>query len=254
MQVIDLVLKSSYPFRTTDRPNGVCFLVVLQVGNRFVGLADTLQFVYVLERHNSVWTRYETTSRCTDLTAKIIISGFVVLDRRSFMISDAATFDCLLLNIVKACQWYRYGALFVRSLCIHGFVYTLFDGGILAFELVVSENDGSYYLDAPIFLRAWSKIVRERSMICFASVGQDDDDDHSCDHCLVFCLARGGYPRAGYSSTVRKKLYDDVQITMIQVMTRETGRGTREPVRPPRYVDMCTNSVEWMQACWVFVA
>uniref|UniRef100_A0A0E0ISY5 Uncharacterized protein n=1 Tax=Oryza nivara TaxID=4536 RepID=A0A0E0ISY5_ORYNI len=251
MQVINLRRKLNHPFKT-DRPK-VCFSAVFPVGNQLVGLADTLQSVYLLKRGSSVWTHCKTTSRDADLTEKINISGFVVLNRYSFMISDAMTFDCFLLNldslewtIVKSFQSYRRGTLLGRSIYIGGFIYTLFTGGILAFELI--NNYGSYYLDVPIFLRTWSKLIRDKNTICFASVGEDNSSGS-----IMFCLAHG-YPIYGPSSMPKIKNLHHVKITMMQVTTCETVRGTREPVKPPRYVDVCTNSfvLRGLDACYVF--
>uniref|UniRef100_A0A0D3HEE5 Uncharacterized protein n=1 Tax=Oryza barthii TaxID=65489 RepID=A0A0D3HEE5_9ORYZ len=149
------------------------------------------------------------------------------------------TFGCFLLNldslewtIVKSFQSYRRGTLLGRSIFIGGFIYTLFTGGILAFELI--NNYGSYYLDVPIFLRTWSKLIRDKNTICFASVGEDNSSRN-----IMFCLAHG-YPYYGPSSMPKIKNLHHVKITMMQVTTCETVRGTREPVKPPRnrsYVD-----------------
>lgn len=167
-----------------------------------------------------------------------------------FMVSDAGSFDCFLLDldslewtIVKSFQSYRRGTLLGRSIYIGGFIYTLFTGGILAFELI--KNNGSYYLDVPVFLRTWSKLIRDKNTICFTSVSEGKSSSG-----IVFCLAHG-YPCYGLPKI--KNLHN-VKITMMQVTTRETVRGTREPVKPPRYVDVCTNSfvLRGLDACYVF--
>ncbi|BAF26693.1 Os10g0462300, partial [Oryza sativa Japonica Group] len=225
------------------------YQISISNGKLLVGLTDTLQSVYLLKRGSSVWTHCKTTSRDADLTEKINISGFVVL-KRCFMVSDAGSFDCFLLDldslewtIVKSFQSYRRGTLLGRSIYIGGFIYTLFTGGILAFELI--KNNGSYYLDVPVFLRTWSKLIRDKNTICFTSVSEGKSSSG-----IVFCLAHG-YPCYGLPKI--KNLHN-VKITMMQVTTRETVRGTREPVKPPRYVDVCTNSFVlrgWMLAMFL---
>jgi hypothetical protein len=71
--------------------------LVIRVGHKTIAIGNTLQGVYHLSQANE-WTHLSTHG-LPDLDRKVNLSGYVVLSNESFMVSDADTSCCFLLNL-----------------------------------------------------------------------------------------------------------------------------------------------------------
>lgn len=247
-----------YDSVVTKRPAG-CFSAVVSAGSYIIGLGDTLQSVFVLNHRTSTWVRLNVSSRSANLSQKINISGFSDLGDDGFIVSDADTCNCFLLdlkrrewNVVTARVDCRVGMLSGRSVYVEGFIYTPWQDGLVAFELV-KEHD-SYYLGISITLIFPWKRPLDKDCTCFSLVCKDNITD-----CVVFCVVQGMY--GSYGSSSHKVSYrrssHEVWITTVQVMIHETGRGTKQPRRKVEHVDICTTSVEhqgWLHTSYAFAA
>ncbi|CAL5052399.1 unnamed protein product [Urochloa decumbens] len=170
----------------------ISIALVLEVAGRIIALSDTLQSVYYLSR------TYKWMHCCTyglpDLERKVTLSGFVVLSNNSFMVSDADTSCCFLLDLQMG-RWSAVlpfeerirslqcgmellpsscsgtGFLSGKSVFVDGFIYTCIDEGIAAYE-VIEEGD-RYYLGNQIDLKFSWHIYWESDRMCLDCVGKD---------------------------------------------------------------------------------
>ncbi|CAN6224268.1 unnamed protein product [Urochloa humidicola] len=206
--------------------------LVLQVGGRIVALSDTLQSVYYLSR-TCKWMHCSTYG-LPDLDRKVNLSGFVVLSNDSFMVSDADTSCCFLLDLQMG-RWsavfpfeehtrslqcgmellpsscFGTGFLSWKSVFVDGFIYTCIDEGVAAYE-VVEEGD-SYYLGNEIELKFLWRKYWESDRMCLDCVGKDKTSS-----AITLCVVQGGNPKKTRCRSPRSQHH--VYITAVQIKTK----------------------------------
>jgi hypothetical protein len=165
---------------------------VLNVGRRIVAISDSLEYVYILSKPPENRWMHCSTHGSVDLKRKINLSGYVVLSEDSFMVSDADTNSCFLLDL-STYRWtavltssYIIGLLSGRSLYVEGFIYTCRDGRFAAYE--ITEQGDSYYLGDEISLPFSWRIFWEIDRTCFDYVGKD-----TISGAIMFCVVQGDY-------------------------------------------------------------
>uniref|UniRef100_A0A0E0M8K9 Uncharacterized protein n=1 Tax=Oryza punctata TaxID=4537 RepID=A0A0E0M8K9_ORYPU len=215
----------------TNRPK-VFFTAVFLVGHLIVGLGHSLQDVWIMKKKK--WKRLDTSSGpSSDQTRKIEVSGWAVLNSDTFIVADAKTCDCFMLNLTTG-EWnvvkprlpYRCGLLFGRSFCIGGFIYTPWEGGLAAFELVMVEH--FYYLGEPIFFRSWNRMIYgswrrislDEEFTRIALIGTDEVSD-----CIVLSMFHGAPSAPPFRGTKH-----NVMMATVLVKTQTTGQGTKQPI------------------------
>ncbi|CAL4916826.1 unnamed protein product [Urochloa decumbens] len=244
--------------------------LVLRVGHKTIAIGDSLQGVYHLS-HANEWTHLSTHG-LPDLERKVNLSGYVVLSEESFMVSDADTNRCFLLNLqlnrwsivmpflklIRSLECGRElrpsclaGRAFLgeRAVLVKGFIYTCSLGGLAAYELV--EQDGSYYLGDRIDLHFRCNKSWERHRMCFDYVGEDA---HS-GTIMFFVLQGDDYVRQpGYSNNCHP-----ICITAVQVKSEVLRNGKLKPKRIG-FVDIGRSFIEcddvwdnhaiWTRSCF----
>ena len=87
---------------------------VLNVDIRIVAMSDSLECVYIFSKPPENRWMHCSTQGSVDLKRKINLSGYVVLSEDSFMVSDADTSSCFLLDLPT----HRWTAVLTRSYII----------------------------------------------------------------------------------------------------------------------------------------
>ncbi|KAF8650495.1 hypothetical protein HU200_063861 [Digitaria exilis] len=154
------------------RPFGIDFSIalVLTVGIDVIALSDTLGGVYHLSDTHE-W-EHHSIQGFVDLKKKVKLSGYVVLNDKSFMVCDAETSCCFLFDLGND-KW-----SIVRA---HSDVS---DGGLEACEIIKVQD--SYYLGEKICLRfEWLKYW-DRKRMCLDYVGQE-----TTSGAVMFCVVQG---------------------------------------------------------------
>uniref|UniRef100_A0ACD5WQ35 Uncharacterized protein n=1 Tax=Avena sativa TaxID=4498 RepID=A0ACD5WQ35_AVESA len=234
----------------TSRPAGVCFAVVLNVGHRIVAVSHALEVFWFVPPRSSRfhagnrhapedrWNHCKT--RLPDLVLndrRVDLSGYVVLDADTFIVSDKETCRCFLLNM-KVREWKDvlpdvksrtlpfhdpliYGRQRLNGRCIYvgGYIYSCTAKGLVAYDF-----HGGILNDAISLPFPWRKPTWERERMCLDLVG-------AADGAVIFCVVQGGY----FSSPHGK----DVHITIVQVKTTRTPLGKFRPVSID-HVDIAT--------------
>uniref|UniRef100_A0A0D3HUX8 Uncharacterized protein n=1 Tax=Oryza barthii TaxID=65489 RepID=A0A0D3HUX8_9ORYZ len=230
------------------------FSMVSRAGQYIVALGDTLQDVYILDQQTLNWVPCKTLSRSLDLTREVKVSGFVDLIDDAFVLSDADTPECFMLDMKKR-EWfpvnhleiYQYtsgGLLNGRCIYAEGFIYMCVKDGIFAFELV-KEGALSYRLDTPTLLEfQWKRFSNSRLMSFDLISG-----DIGTSTVKVFCVVEG-YTRAGHPYPF---VYNDheLAVTTVQVKLEGSERGAMVPVGI-RHVDIAISSIQ--QEGWILTS
>lgn len=125
----------------STRPIGVEFRLVVRVGMKVVAISDTLRNVYHL--FQGEWTCHKTSGP-PELDKEVVLSGYVVLNSCTFMVSNAKDNYCFLHDIVNdkwsivtpflerellPSGWPVCACLSERCVFAKGFVYTCSYGG-----------------------------------------------------------------------------------------------------------------------------
>uniref|UniRef100_A0ACD5YYD0 Uncharacterized protein n=1 Tax=Avena sativa TaxID=4498 RepID=A0ACD5YYD0_AVESA len=234
----------------TSRPAGVCFAVVLNVGHRIVAVSHALEVFWFVpprssrfhagNRHAPADRWKHCKTRRPDLVVndrRVDLSGYVVLDADTFIVSDKETCRCFLLNM-KVREWkdvlpdvksrtllfhdplvYGRQRLNGRSIYVGGYIYSCTAKGLVAYDFHGGILDDAISLPFP-----WRKPTWERERMCLDLVG-------AADGAVIFCVVQGGY----FSSPHGK----DVHITIVQVKTTRTSVGKFRPVSID-HVDIAT--------------
>ena len=181
----DRVTMISKPVR---RPSADRFVVVIRVGGETIAITETLQvFHQGLSTGSPVWFRY-MTDQSHVLFRKAMISGYVVVNDDSFIVYDAVTCSCLLLELgVKQWRVVMPWAAFkdglprtnptncvLKGRCVFAddFIYTCRDGGLAAYQLL--RKDHSVYLGKRIILPfSWNADCVGDDM-CLDYAGKDE--------------------------------------------------------------------------------
>ncbi|CAM0906991.1 unnamed protein product [Alopecurus aequalis] len=232
----------------TSRPAGVCFAVVLNVGHRIVAVSHALEvFLFVPPRSRFYGNRpapadhwKHCKTRLPDdlvVNRRVELSGYVVLDADTFIVSDKETCRCFLLNLdVK--QWevvlpddkittlqfldpLVYGRQRLTGRCIYvgGYIYSCAPGGLGAYDF------GDGLLDDRICLPfSWRKKAWESERMCLELVG-------AVGGAVLFCVVQGEF--------FRRPGGQDVHATIVQVKTTRTPAGKFRPVSID-HVDIAT--------------
>ncbi|KAF8650501.1 hypothetical protein HU200_063870 [Digitaria exilis] len=241
---------------------------VLQVGGRIIALSDTLESIYYLSRTDK-WM-HRSTYGLPDLQRKVNLSGYVVLSNDSFMISDADTCCCFLLDLqmgrwsvvypyeelIRSLEygteplpnscWSGTGFLSGRSVFVDGFIYTCSAEGVAAYE--VTEQGNSYYVSDQIDLKfPWRKYW-ESDRMCLDYVGKD-----TTSGTIMLCVVQGGNQNSHYGSRHSQHF---VYITVVQIKTKRMHDGKLKPATVT-HVDIGTSFIEmnerqtWTSNCFV---
>ncbi|KAL6864722.1 hypothetical protein ACP4OV_015873 [Aristida adscensionis] len=222
--------------------------LVLVVGQDLIAVTATLS-VYYLSPDTASW-KHHVTHGPVDLKGEIKLSGYVVLSEHSFMVSDANSSSCFLLDLQndKWCavipgNWFRYGVLTRRSIYVDGFIYTCTYRGLAAYEL--TEHGYSYCFGDQIDLEfTWGNFWKYDRM-CFDYLGK-----HTISGAIMFCVVQG---EDNTQSSFQVK--HPVCITTVQVKTERTLQGKLKPVTLS-HVDVGTSYVEqnreriWTSGCF----
>ena len=179
------------------KPTSHRLSMVFEVGDKIIAVSYTLH-VFYLHQSEGMSSKWVCCSNQTDvLKGKANLSGYAVVDRNSFIVSDADTCSFLLFDLgSKRWSVLRHALpaaklLNGRSVLVDGFIYTCTSGGLLAYdyELVQHGNNHKDLLD-PIFLQfSWQfshgmSWVAERMCLYCADKGENSD-------AIVFCVVQG---------------------------------------------------------------
>ncbi|KAL6642772.1 hypothetical protein ACP70R_020953 [Stipagrostis hirtigluma subsp. patula] len=232
------------------RPD-VRFSVVSRAGLHIVALGDTLEDVFILDEENFRWLPFKTSSGSLDLTRKLNISGFVDLIDDSFVVSDADTPECFLLDLrkkewflVKAPPgWWQDAEGVLRGRCVfaQGFIYACTGLGFIAFELL--KENTSYSLGYPVIVDFSEIGFPDRKLVSFDSICKEDKPKS-----LVFCVVHGCLLAAPFSSNHR------LTIATVEVKLEETAQGRKVP-RSIDHIDISDSTVDqkgWIWTCYAF--
>lgn len=122
------------------RPVGIDFSVglVLTVGPDIIAISDTLGVYQLSDAHE--WERHSIQGY-VHLEKKVKLSGYVVLNEKSFLVCDGKTRCCFLFDLDKDTwsiveAYFGSGFLSGRPVFVEGFIYTCADGGLRAYEIV----------------------------------------------------------------------------------------------------------------------
>jgi hypothetical protein len=192
----------------TSRPAGVCFAVVLNVGHRIVAVSHALEvFWFVPPRSRfygnlsayttECWKHCKTRRPDLVVNRRFDLSGYVVLDADTFIVSDKKTCRCFLLNL-KVKEWknvlpdvesrnlqfhdpliYGRQRLNGRSICVEGYIYSCTNVGLVAYDFHCGLLDEATSLKFP-----WRKEVWEGESMCLDLVGV-------VNGAPVFCVVQG---------------------------------------------------------------
>lgn len=124
------------------KPTSDPFSMVLQVGDKIIGLSDTLHVCYY--REHNLWVYLTRYSRCHGPPIlkgrKAILSGYAVIDDHSFIVTDDTTSSFLLFDLPSGKWSVLRGTLpgtpllKGRSVFLDGFICTCSSGGLLAYS------------------------------------------------------------------------------------------------------------------------
>ncbi|CAL5043292.1 unnamed protein product [Urochloa decumbens] len=230
--------------------------LICRVGNNIIGLSDNLQNVYYMNSKGE-WMEQQTQGFPYFQREWTKLSGYVVLSDESFMVSDAETNCCYLLELHNnkwsivtpysvylsahledkrkrlPRDWPGCAFLSERSVYVKGFIYSCSNGGLAAYELI--EEGDSYYLGDKIDLQFSWHMYWERERMCLDYVGED-----TISGAIMFCVVQ--------DDRVRRPDYPDslqpICITTVQVKTEGLGNGKLKP-KTISHVSNSRSSIDW---------
>jgi len=209
--------------------------LVCEVGGRMVALSNTLQYLYVMEDQRGFVQCCGTFGIRCDIEKEVNLSGYVVLSNNSFMVFDAESNQCFLIDLrqrgwrtvepyalqdrTKQLPSWWPGRVFLseRSVFARGFIYTCSSGGLTAYELI--EEGYSYYLGDGIDLQfSWHKSW-EHERMCLDCIGENRSTG-----AIMFCVVQDDNCKPSLPHD-----YHPIRFTTVQVKTEALHNGKRKP-------------------------
>ncbi|KAF8723734.1 hypothetical protein HU200_021703 [Digitaria exilis] len=211
---------------------------------------------------------HRSTYGLPDQQRKVNLSEYVVLSNDSFMISDADTCCCFLLDlqmgrwsavypyeVIRSLEygteplpnscWSGTGFLSGRSVFVDGFICTCSAEGVASYE--VTEQDNSYYVSHQIDLKfPWRKYWESYRM-CLDYVGKD-----TTSGAIMLCVVQG----KTFLEPCNMMAQHFVYITVVQIKTEKIHDGKLKP-ETVTHVDIGTSFIEmnerqtWTSNCFV---